>query len=65
MLCNERNKERLGFKPVQIDNDMRINFTLVDWLPWDLLQIMLHVYMDIGYYQNVAIIPAYTAALAK
>ena len=36
-----------------------------DWLQWDPLQILLNIFVDFGGCENVAIIPAYTAAQCK
>ena len=52
-------------KPAYVTVEDRRGIGYSDWLHWDLLQIMLNIFVDFGGYENVAIIPAYTSAQCK
>ena len=52
-------------KPSFITNDWRIHLCETCWLPWELLQMLLNIFIGYGGFDNVAIIPAYTSTLCK
>ena len=52
-------------KPAYVTVKDRRGISYTNWLNWDILQIMLNIFVDFGGYENVAIIPAYTSKHCK